>query len=139
MESTAPPGGITGERSVAEMAGVMLVEDHELFRRALAVILDNEPGLRVVAQAGSLAEARERAAVTVDRISVAVVDFTLPDGDALDLIADLRSSVPGVKILVLTASIELETIDRAYEAGANAALHKSAGKDEILAAIKALV
>lgn len=121
------------------MAGVMLVEDHELFRRALAVILDNEPDLRVVEQAGSLAEARERVAVVANRVSIAVVDFALPDGDALGLITQLRSSVPNIKILVLTASIEPGTTVRAYAAGADAALHKSTGKDEILAAIRGLV
>ena len=92
-----------------ETIGIMLVEDHTWFRQALAIFFDGEPDLWVIAQAGSLAEARELAAALKDLIRVAVVDFALPDGDATDLIRELPRSSPGVKILVFTAGVDPET------------------------------
>ena len=117
----------------------MLVEDHGLFRQALTIFFDDEPDLRVIAQAGSLAEACDRAAALVGLIQVAVVDFALPDGDATDLIRELRRSSPGVKILVFTASVDPEIERRALAAGADAILHKTVHKDEILASVRGLV
>ena len=86
----------------------MLVEDHSLFRQALAVLLDGEPNLQVIAQAGSLAEARAQAAALNDPIHIAVVDLALPDGDATVLIPEVRRASPGVRVMVLTASVEPE-------------------------------
>lgn len=124
---------------MGEMFGVMLVEGHALFRQALAVVLNRE-GLRVVAQAGSLAEARERTAALEDLIRVAVVELTLPDGDGMDLVRELRLSSPDAKVMVLAASTDPETATRALEAGASVMLHKStAGKDEIVAAVRVLL
>jgi DNA-binding NarL/FixJ family response regulator len=60
----------------------MLVEDHITFREALAFLLSHEPDLEVVAQAGSLAQARE--ALLQGRLDVAVIDFGLPDGERAD-------------------------------------------------------
>ena len=122
-----------------EVVSIMLVEDHRLLRQALAVLFDGEPDLRVVAQAGSLAEAREQATILEDLIHIAVVDFSLPDGNATQLIAELHQTLPGVKVLVFTASLDPETAQRALAAGANATLHKTAGKAEILAAVRRLL
>jgi len=82
---------------------VILVEDHIAFRQALAFLLGREPDLEVVAQAGSLAQARE---VLVDgHIDVAVVDLSLPDGDGRDLIGELRRRHSGISVVVLSATI----------------------------------
>ena len=121
------------------MVGIMLVEDHTLFRQALTLFFEGEPDLRVIAQAGSSAEARERAAALKDRIRVAVVDFALADGYATDLIRELPRFSPGVKILVFTASVDPETEAHALEAGANAVLRKTARKAEIVAAVRRLL
>jgi DNA-binding NarL/FixJ family response regulator len=56
----------------------MLVEDHAAFRQSLASLLSREPDLEVVAQAGSLAQARQMLDTPLD---VAVLDLRLPDGD----------------------------------------------------------
>ena len=60
------------------MIRVLLLEDHASFRQALASIIEREPDVTVVAQAGSLAEARALLPLEVD---VAVVDLGLPDGE----------------------------------------------------------
>jgi DNA-binding NarL/FixJ family response regulator len=83
---------------------VILVEDHIAFRQAPSPSCwGGEPDLKVVAQAGSLAQARE---VLVDgHIDVAVVDLSLPDGDGRDLIGELRRRHSGISVVVLSATI----------------------------------
>jgi two-component system response regulator DesR len=101
---------------------VMLVEDHTAFRQALALLLSHEPDLEVVAQAGSLAEARQ--ALLEGRLDVAVLDLALPDGDGSELIGELRRRNPGVSIVVLSAAMGPGDLDEAIEARADAVLDK---------------
>lgn len=101
---------------------VMLVEDHVAFRQALAFLLSHEPDLEVVAQAGSLAQAR--GALVDARLDVVVLDLALPDGDGSDLIGELRRSNPGVSILVLSAAMGPGDLDQAVKAEADAVLDK---------------
>jgi DNA-binding NarL/FixJ family response regulator len=101
---------------------VMLVEDHLSFRQALAFLLGREPDIEVVAQAGSLAQARE---VLVDRhLDVAVVDLALPDGNGRELFGELRRRNRGISVVVLSATIEPGHLDEVLKAGADAVLHK---------------
>ena len=100
----------------------MLVEDHTAFRQALALLLSSEPDLEVVAQAGSLAEARQ--ALLEGRLDVAVLDLALPDGNGSDLIGELRRRNPGVSVVVLSAAMGPGDLDEAIEARADAVLDK---------------
>src|SRR5918997_6351035 len=84
--------GVEGE-SLATRTRVMLVEDHADFRDFMMVLLGREPDLEVVAQARSLAEARNRVAAV--RFDVGVLDLGLPDGNGADLITDLGGANPG--------------------------------------------
>ena len=104
------------------MIRVLLVEDHAAFREALAFLLGREPDLEVVAQAGSLAEARE--ALPEGGFDVAVVDLGLPDGDGRELIGELRRRSPGSSVLVLSATVEPEHLAELRTAGADAVLAK---------------
>ena len=88
------------------MIRVLLVEDHAAFREALTFLLGREPDLEVVAQAGSLAEARGALGGGLD---VAVVDLNLPDGDGGELIGELLRASPGAKVLVLSATVGPKT------------------------------
>jgi len=115
---------------------VMLVEDHLSFRQALAFLLSHEPDLEVVAQAGSLAEARE--ALVEGRLDVAVVDLGLPDGDGRELIGQLRRTNPGVSVVVLSAAIEPGHLDDVRRAGADAMLHKVASPSIIAEEVRRL-
>ena len=68
---------LKADMSATKTLRVMLVEDHLAFRQALAFLLMREPDIEVVAQAGSLAQARE---MLDRRLDVAVLDLALPDG-----------------------------------------------------------
>jgi DNA-binding NarL/FixJ family response regulator len=103
----------------------MLVEDHAAFREALALLLSHNPELEVVAQAGSLTEAREAIAGGLEEhLDIAVVDLGLPDGDGRELFAELRRANPGISVVVLSATIEAGHIDDLLRAGADAVLDK---------------
>jgi DNA-binding NarL/FixJ family response regulator len=118
------------------MHRILLVEDHASFRQTLAFVFDREPGFEVVAQAGSLAEARQ----VMDGLEadLGVIDLALPDGEGIELIKDLREANPHFAALVLTASLDRAEHARAVESGAAGILHKSAGVDEILDATRRL-
>jgi DNA-binding NarL/FixJ family response regulator len=113
---------------------VLLVEDHRTVREAIAAVLDLEPDFQVVAQAGSLAEART---VLAD-VDVAVIDLSLPDGYGSDLIAELRATNRRAQAIVLTATLDRSEIARAVESGASAALHKSVALDELADSLRRL-
>jgi DNA-binding NarL/FixJ family response regulator len=119
-----------------EMQRLLLVEDHASFRQTLAFVFDQQPDFEVVAQAGSLAEARR---VMGEReADLGVIDLSLPDGEGVELIGDLCEANPLFAALVLTASLDRAEHARAIEAGAAGVVHKSADVDEILDATRRL-
>ena len=120
------------------MERILLVEDHTVLRQTLALAFDREQGFRVAAQAGTLAEARELLEELKDAIDAAVVDLSLPDGEGTELIEMLRKTNPDFRALVLTGSLDRTDFARAVEAGAAGVLHKSAGLDEIISAVRHL-
>ncbi len=115
------------------MVRVKLVEDQAPLRRAMASLLGREPDLEVVAQAGSVDEARSHAA-SVD-FDVAVLDLGLTDGNRVDLIAELRVASPGAAMLILSASLDPANFAKAEEAGADGVLDTFARPGEIVDAI----
>jgi CheY-like chemotaxis protein len=106
---------------------VLFVEDHEIFRELFASAFEREPGFEVVAQAGTVAGAREALEdLGEGGVDVVVLDLRLPDVDGTDLIGDLRVGNPHGVALVLTASLELAVYARAVRAGAAGVVHKLA-------------
>ena len=121
------------------MARLFLLEDHSWFRKALADLLGRQPDLEVVAEAGSLAEARRQAAKKVEEIDLAVVDLLLPDGVGTELIRDLRAEGSEVPVLVLTAAKGPDLRAWVLSMGADEMISKDASVDEILSAIRVLL
>lgn len=121
-----------------ETRRILLVEDHASFRQTLAFVLAREREFEVIGEAGSLAEAREVWRNLEDGVDLAVVDLSLPDGEGVELIAEWRETNPDFTMLVLTASLERIDEARAVEAGAAGVVHKSAGVEEILGALRRL-
>jgi DNA-binding NarL/FixJ family response regulator len=119
-----------------DLTRILLVEDHASFRQTLARMFDQESEFEVVAQAGSLSEARR--VMEGSEADLGIIDPSLPDGEGLELIEDLREANPLFAALVLTASLDREDHARAVEAGAGGVLHKSADVDEILDATRRL-
>ncbi len=116
------------------MLRLLLVEDHAAFRQALKFVLNLRPGMRVVAECGSLAECRALGDL-LKAIDLALLDLMLPDGDGAGLIPVLREANPAMKVLVLSASIEPGVHERAAAAGADRTLDKAKAVTEIVAEV----
>lgn len=116
---------------------IVLVDDHVSMRESLAELLEREPDMTVVGQAGTVAEARillpSRGAV-----DVALIDLELPDGHGAEVIRDLRRRHPGVPAIVLTASRDELDRARSVAAGGAVVLHKSAPIRAVVDAIRRL-
>ncbi len=121
------------------MARMFLLEDHSWFRRALADMLEREPDLEVVGEAGSLEEARQEARGKAQKIDLALIDLLLPDGIGTDVIRDLRRTKPGLPVLVLTVARGPDLYSWVRAMGADEMISKDASSRELLAAIRLLL
>jgi two-component system response regulator DesR len=126
---------VTGE-AVTKQVRVMLVEDHPDFRALMEVLLNRQSDINLVAQAGSLAEARDHAAKF--QFDVVVLDLGLPDGHGEELIADFRRSNPNVGVLILSASLDPAGIEKATRLGADEIMDKLAPLEEVLGTVRRL-
>ena len=124
------------EDGLATRTRVMLVDDHPDFRDLLAALLEGQPDLEVVAQAGSLAEARSQAATA--RFDVVVLDLGLPDGNGADLIGELREASPEGAVLIMSASLHPTNIERAMREGADEVLDKLASPRVVVGTVRRL-
>lgn len=114
----------------------MLVEDQPDFRHLMATLLSRQPDLELVAEAGSLSEARMH--VKTARFDVVVLDLGLPDGSGTDLIAEVRGANPGTAVLILSASLTPGSLSKASKAGADEIMDKFASLDEVIETIRRL-
>jgi DNA-binding NarL/FixJ family response regulator len=138
LQAGGPTRGLEDKPPGLEELGIkriLLVEDQSIYRNTLALLLGHEPDMEVVAQAGSLAEARE---VLDGHFDVAVVDLGLPDGDGRKLIGELRQLNPGVSVMVLSATIMAEDFEEVRRAGADAVLTKVEGPLTIVEEVRRL-
>lgn len=115
---------------------VLIVDDHATFRQPLAFMLNREPDLSVIAEAGSVAEARHAHAQAGSAIDVMIVDLQLPDGTGIDVIAAFCVSNGNGNALVLTANTDKLSHARAIEAGASGVISKTAQFAEIVAGVR---
>ena len=111
-------------------------EYHTAFRQSASFLMDQEPDLEVVSQAGSVAEGRQKMAE--GGIDAAIVDIPLPDEGAAELVTELHEANPSIPVLVLTHLEEKGLYERFLDAGANEVLPKTIHLEEIFAAVRRL-
>src|SRR5829696_1480485 len=116
------------------MIRVLIVEDDALYRRVIVLLLERQPDIEVVGEAGSLSEAR----TMLKGVDVAILDRVLPDGIGLELIEELREASPGVKVLVMSVLEELANPQETLQAGADRILSKITSSDRVIATIRSL-
>ncbi|MGW4065829.1 response regulator [Amycolatopsis sp. NPDC004747] len=115
---------------------VLVVDDHPLFRIGVSTLLAAEPGIEVVGEAASGADAVTSAAAL--RPDVVVMDLHLPDLSGIQATRHIVAANPGTGVLMLTMADESESVFAAMRAGARGYLLKDAEPDEIVRAVQAV-
>ncbi|WP_326802266.1 response regulator transcription factor [Streptomyces sp. NBC_01788] len=125
---------MTGDGRPAKCIRLLLAEDQQMMRGALALLLGMEDDMEVVAQV-SAGDAVVDAALT-HRPDVALLDIELPGMSGLDAAAELRERVPDCRVLILTTFGRPGYLRRAMEAGAGGFLVKDGPVEELAAAVR---
>jgi two-component system, NarL family, response regulator DevR len=113
---------------------VFLLDDHEVVRRGIRDVLESEPDIVVVGEAGTAAEALAR--VPAVRPDVAILDVRLPDDDGVSVCRELRSTLPDLACLMLTSFGDDEALLSAIMAGASGYLLKQVRGSDIVGAVR---
>lgn len=119
---------------VPDPVRVVVVDDQELFRRGLKLLLSQEDDIEVVGEAADGAAAVELVNACVP--DVALMDVRMPNYDGIRACAELKGVAPSVKIIMLTMSEDEADLYAAVKAGASGYLVKDASVDEVAHAIR---
>ena len=115
---------------------VFLLDDHEIVRRGVRDLLEAEPGITVIGEAGTAASALAR--IPALKPDVAVLDIRLPDGDGVTVCRDLRSKMPQLACLMLTSFSDDEALVDAIMAGAAGYVLKQIRGTDLVGAIRTI-
>jgi two-component system response regulator NreC len=110
---------------------VVIADDHAVVRKGLRLLLDAEPGLRVVAEAGTVPDAIRMA--KAHRPGVLILDLNMPGGSSLEAIPEITDTSA---VVVLTMQDDPSFARQALQSGANGFVLKEAADDELLLAVR---
>lgn len=116
---------------------IFLVDDHPIVRRGLQLLISLEPDMAVCGDADSAPAALEK--ILALKPDLVVIDLALAAGSGLDLIKQVRSQNPKLKLLVFSMRDEGVYAERALRAGANGYITKAEGTEKALEAIRAIL
>jgi two-component system NarL family response regulator len=136
MESSASRSVADGPQGQDDPIRVLVVDDHALFRRGLEIVLEQEPDIAVVGEAGDGAEAVEKAGDLLP--DIVLMDVRMPRRGGIEACTAIKDVVPSTKIIMLTISDEEADLYDAIKAGATGYLLKEISTDEVAAAIRAV-
>ena len=116
---------------------VLLADDHPLMREGLALLINREPDLEVVAEAEDIHQALS--AIETSRPDIVIADFTFKESNAIELIKDIRIRWPHVAVLVLTMHNENFYAERVLHVGARGYVTKGEPPGNVIAAIRSVL
>jgi NarL family two-component system response regulator LiaR len=114
---------------------VFIVDDHNIFRRGLAAVLQAEPEFRCVGEADGGLEALRAAPVL--QPDIVLMDMAMPGLGGVATMVALRAQLPTTRFVLITCTLEPAELRRAYAAGANCVLHKSTSPQELVTVMQA--
>lgn len=115
---------------------IFLVDDHTLVRSGIKRILETQPGLCVIGEAGNGREALEKLAEA--QADVLVLDLKMDGLDGIEVLRASKRAQPDLKVIVLTMHANREYVIRAMEEGASGYLLKDSAVQDLVAAIEAV-
>ena len=118
------------------MIKVLLVEDHELYRMGLAMVLDKSEEINLVAEAADGLEGVKKARECTP--DVILMDIGLPNIDGIEATARIKEFLPETRVLIFTSRESEADILGAFEAGADGYIMKGATPEQTITAIKAV-
>jgi NarL family two-component system response regulator LiaR len=116
------------------MIGVLVVDDHSIVREGLRSLIETEPGMELVAEAGDGNRAVSLARML--RPDVILMDLVMPNKDGIQAIREIKEEDPAARILVLTSFSEDDRVFSAIKSGALGYLLKDASPGELLQGIR---
>ncbi|PZF86167.1 response regulator transcription factor [Jiangella anatolica] len=115
---------------------VFLLDDHEVVRRGVSALLETEPDIEVIGEAGTAEQAMAR--IPALRPDVAILDVRLPDGDGVTVCREMRSQLPGLQCLMFTSFADDDALFDAVMAGAAGYVLKQVHGTDIIGAVRTL-
>jgi DNA-binding NarL/FixJ family response regulator len=126
------------KEKVTKKHGVLVVDDHPLFRKGVVQLLNDEPDIEVCAQVGTSMEALS--AVRRNHVDLAVIDISLEGGpDGIELTKSIRAERPRLPILILSMHDETLYAERALRAGARGYVMKREALDQFITAVRTVL
>ncbi len=113
---------------------ILIIDDHPMLRKGLAQLINNEPELKVGAEADNARQAID--AVSKQPFDLALLDISLPDKSGLELIKDLRVLQPDLPVMVFSMHDEMIYAERVLRAGGRGYIMKQEGGETFLAAVR---
>lgn len=125
---------MTSDNDPARLLRLVLVDDHEFAREAVAQSLEAQDGVKVVGQAGTVALARAE----IERLQpdVAVLDLNLPDGTGRDLVEHFTKTAPEIRCVIYTSLVSSNDAESLLDAGAAAVVLKTLRGTDLIEAIR---
>ncbi len=117
--------------------GVLIIDDHPLFREGLKSIIGIDSRLEVVGEAGNAQEGLE--AARKNEPDLITVDLSLPDRNGIELTSELRVFLPTTPIIIISMHCKIDHIIQAIQAGATGYLLKESASDSLIMAIESVL
>jgi DNA-binding NarL/FixJ family response regulator len=119
--------------------GVLIVDDHRIFREALTELLERKTDMRVVGQADNVRDAFEFLTRAQRQVGIILVDVTLKGRSGLELIKDMKAHGINIPALVLSMHDELLYAERSLRAGARGYISKNSSCEDVIRAMRSVL
>ncbi len=123
----------------ASTTRIWLLEDHEIFAKQIRRLIGGEDDMECVYHFATPDALFEKLRFTNERPDILLLDLGLPRRDGLEVLVDIRTALPDLKVLILTSFDDRERVYRAICNGASGYLLKTSDPDEILAGIRDVI
>jgi two-component system response regulator NreC len=116
---------------------LLLVDDHEIVRTGISMLLESETGMNIIGQASTGLQALEMASQL--QPDVVIMDITLPDISGIEVTRRLKAQHPGIAVVALTIHEDQQYFFEMLQAGADGYVPKRAASEDLIKAIRAKV